>query len=108
MFKNFLIILALLMSVSLFAANREHCLVKKITYGNDCNSSDSMMVEFKNSCNEKVYLKYCLLKKNGKWSCGSTNLKINENFNGAWTCHSKNWKYKFTACTNRKGCKKLK
>ena len=109
MFRNFLIILALLMSVSAFATNKDYCVEKSFTYGEECGSSDSMMMKLVNRCNREVYIKYCLLKKNGKWSCGVTNLGVDKKWMGAWTCHSKNWKYKFTACTpDHKGCAKLK
>jgi len=92
-------ILILFISASAFSADAEHCVSLDDRWGEKCGSSDSLQIKAKNRCSERVYVKICLERKNGKWSCGSdSTLDPGETNGGFFTCHSTG-NYKWAACT---------
>jgi hypothetical protein len=50
--------------------NLDHCVyVYDIKRGEACNDPSSVTMFIKNRCNQNVKMKYCVQRKNGRWSC---------------------------------------
>ncbi len=92
-------VISLCCAMNVFAEDAKHCVSLDDKWGNNCGSSDSLQIKFKNRCSQRIYLKYCLERKDGKWRCGSNStLDPGETNLGAWTCHATG-NYKWSACT---------
>ncbi|WP_345984872.1 hypothetical protein WCX49_09585 [Sulfurimonas sp. HSL-1656] len=94
-----LLALGLLLSTNVFAQDAKFCVHLDDRWGDNCGSSDSLSIKVTNQCNQRVYVKMCLEKKNGNWSCGSdSTLDPGETNNGFYTCHATG-DYQWSACT---------
>lgn len=92
-------IMSFWLSASVLAADAQHCISLDDRWGKQCGSSDSLQIKVKNKCAQRVYVKMCLEKKNGKWSCGSdSTLDPGQTNTGFYTCHATS-NYKWSACT---------
>jgi len=92
-------IISLHLSTSVFAADTRYCVSVDNLWGNSCGSSDSLQIKVENKCSQRVYVKMCLERKNGVWSCGSDSaLDPGETNTGFYTCHATG-NYKWSACT---------
>lgn len=94
-----IILLFLCFAANVFAKDTRHCVSLDSEWGDNCGSSDSLQINVKNRCSQRVYVKMCLERKDGKWSCGSdSTLDPGETNNGFWTCHATG-DYKWSSCT---------
>ena len=94
-----LLVLTLCIPAALFAQDARRCVSLDAKRGTQCGSADSLQIKVKNRCSQKVYVKMCLEKKNGQWSCGSdSTLAPGKTNNGFWTCHATG-DYQWSACT---------
>ncbi|MDD8058465.1 MULTISPECIES: hypothetical protein [Shewanella] len=92
-------IISLWLSASVFAADAQHCVLLDDSWGNSCGSPDSLQIKVKNGCSQTIYVKMCIEKKDGKWSCGSdSSLAPGRTNTGFYTCHATS-RYKWSACT---------
>ena len=100
--KKALIITAALyltLSTNAFAADAKHCVSLDDRWGNNCNSSNSMQMVVTNKCSQRVYVKMCIERKNGNWSCWSdSTLDPGEDNNGFYVCNATG-NYQWSACT---------
>lgn len=81
------------------AKNTMNCVDVTTSWGTKCGSGDSMHVVVKNRCHQRVYVKMCVEKKGGGWSCGSdSTLDHNERNTGFWACHATG-NYRWNSCT---------
>jgi hypothetical protein len=87
------------------AGTRASCLKIEETRGTHCGESDSLGVDFTNTCSDTVRVSYCLERSNGKLDCGlDSKLKPGTKNNGAWTCHGSG-KWRMLACDVDEGCR---
>lgn len=100
--KKLTIIIAtvsLFCAMNVFAMDAESCVSLDKEWGNHCGSSDSFQIKATNNCSQRIYVKMCLEKKNGQWSCSSdSRLSPGETNYGFYTCHATGY-YKWSACT---------
>lgn len=86
-------------SVHAMAADTDHCVSLDSIWGNNCGSSNSLQIVPKNNCGQKVYVKICIEKTNGGWSCGSdSSLRSGRKNTGFWACKATG-NYKYATCT---------
>jgi len=89
----------LIFSLNTHASSTRHCVNVETTRGDSCGTPDSMNVWVTNNCSSKVYVKVCLEKTNGKWSCGSdSSLKPGKRNGGFYTCRATR-NYVWDSCT---------
>lgn len=89
----------LLVSTSVFSLNTKHCVNLVSEWGKKCNSTKSLQKIAENNCSEDVYIKMCIEKSDGKWSCSSVSkFKPNAKASGFYTCHATG-KYEWASCT---------
>lgn len=81
------------------AADADHCVVLDDRWGERCGSTDSLQIRVTNQCSQRVYVKMCLQKKDGRWSCGSdSSMDPGDTNRGFYTCHATG-NYRWAACT---------
>lgn len=84
---------------SAHATDTTYCVALTSNAGKNCGASDSLQIKVKNNCSTPVYVKMCLEKKDGRWSCGSdSKLKPGDTNSGFWACHATG-EYKWMSCT---------
>ena len=93
------IFLTVLFSFNAYAESTRHCVSLETPRGQSCGSPDSMNVIAQNNCGTTVYVKVCVEKTNGKWSCGSdSSLRPGARNGGFYTCHA-TAQYRWDSCT---------
>ena len=93
------ILLSFIFSFNIHASDTKHCVNINTTRGDSCGTPDSMNVWVTNNCSTKVYVKVCLERKDGKWSCGSdSSLKPGKRNGAFYTCHATR-NYRWDTCT---------
>ena len=90
-------IMALFLNVH--AKSTHHCVKAEPFWGKSCGNKDSMNVRIRNNCSESVYVKVCVERTSGKWSCGSdSGLEAGTTNAGFYTCHATG-NYEWRTCT---------
>lgn len=89
----------LMLTADALANNAQNCVRLDPVWGNSCGKPDSLQVKVTNRCSQTVYVKMCIEKKGGGWSCGSDSiLKPGNTNNGFWACQATG-NYRWDACT---------
>lgn len=81
------------------AEDTGHCVKLKELRGKDCGNPLSVRVEPTNNCGIPVYVRICIKRSNGSWSCGAyAKMPPGKSDNGFMVCDGTG-KYKWTSCT---------
>jgi hypothetical protein len=92
-------LLTFIFSLNIHASSTTHCVNVETTRGDSCGTPDSMNVWVTNNCPSMVYVKVCLEKADGNWSCGSDSSLRPGKRNGAfYTCHATR-NFEWNSCT---------
>ena len=90
---------SLLCAPTVWAVDARQCLKLKVERGNVCyEDRTSIQVKETNQCNQRIYVKTCLEKIEGGWSCASGYIMPGDTKHGSWTCRATG-RYRTATCT---------
>lgn len=97
--KSLAVIALLCLPTEGSAASMNSCITVERDRGTKCGRGDSLHVIVTNRCDTSTYIKVCVQKKSGDWSCGTdSNLRPGESNRGFWACKATG-DYHYAACT---------